>query len=355
MSLSANLPADSKLANMPVSPVYPAQSITTLISRAWNLLRCNLKASLLLMLAPTLVLMVSRLLFSIPASQTFLTPTLGQQLAITLASSLLGLLVAIVSYFVWGGCTCALIRLYYSAITQRQPLNLRECLQPILRYWPGITLTMTVLGLVLIIFMTIDFVILFFGLMMSTAAIPGLIAYVAAKQSLLLIAMIVLFFLLFGSVVLAVIISLTTVQSVCFFAPFITLATGPKPGTFSWKRCWNVIRLELANAPRLLLFTLAFFGFSLVLSITLNTPAILWHWFETTRLGVEQQYMIPFHVQAVTNLWASFVGLFLMPFHTAALVLFWYDCQVRKEGLDLQLWLQNLRYRRGLHAQTASS
>jgi hypothetical protein len=209
---------------------------------------------------------------------------------------------------------------------------------------------MIAVGVMLTLFTIIDFVILFFGLMMSTAAFTGFIAYAAAKQNLVLIAMIVLFLLLLGSVVLAIVITLTTVQSVCFFAPFLATATDSEPGSFNWKRIWHVARLELANTPRLLLFTLAFFGFSIILSATLNTPAILWNWFEMTRLGVEQQYMIPFHVQLITNLWESFVGLFLMPFHTAVLVLFWYDCQVRKEGLDLQLWLQNLRIRRGVSA-----
>ena len=79
----------------------------------------------------------------------------------------------------------------------------------------------------------------------------------------------------------------------------------------------------------------------------LMSPVWIWSILELTRLGINQQDRIPLHVQTVLNIWSSLANLLVLPFHISALTLFWYDCLVRKEGLDLKLWFSRILQQQG--------
>ena len=77
-----------------------------------------------------------------------------------------------------------------------------------------------------------------------------------------------------------------------------------------------------------------------MLSVLLS-PVILWMGIEQTRLGLHQT--VPLYLQTAWNVWNSLANGLMMPYYISALILMWYDCQVRSEGLDLQLWLDQLQ------------
>jgi hypothetical protein len=336
-------------AGLPESPaaICAPQGVITLISRAWNLLRLNLKKSMMTMLAPTLLLTVFYIVISIPASQTFLTPTPASRLAISATTGLLGLGLGILSFLFWGVSCCALIRLYYSTIVRETPFTLRECWTFVNRIkWPLIL--MLALSLVLmVVFVIVDFL-LFFAGMLTSAALFGLLGTMsAATQSGLLAIMLIFAMILWGFVVLSLLLILVTTQGFCFVFPIISLATSETVEIPWWKHLLAGYRMILSNLPRLILFALALFAFSIVVSMVMNTPILLWAWLERARLGVSEQHHVPLYVHAMLNLWRSLADLFLIPFYISAATLFWYDCRVRKEGLDLQLWLAGILRRRG--------
>jgi hypothetical protein len=109
----------------------------------------------------------------------------------------------------------------------------------------------------------------------------------------------------------------------------------------------QAFRLLLSNFPKLTLFGILFFLFSCLLSTILHSPIFLWVALELARLGVPTQHTIPLHLQIGINLWGVLTSFILLPFYSSAITLMWYDCQVRKEGLDLRLWLYRLKQRRG--------
>lgn len=327
--------------------IYAAQKVTTLISRAWNLLRVNLKSSVLVMLIPTLVLTVFHIVISIPASQTFLTPTAMARLAIGATTALLGLGLGIVSFFVWGVSCCALIRLYYSAIILEKPIPLRECWAFVNRIKGPLVLMLLLFVVLLTMFIVADFLLLFIGIITSAALFGLLGTLIGTAQNPVLTIMIIFFMILWGFVVLGLLITLVTVQGFFFVFPIVSLATANDPDIPWWRHILNAYRLIFVSLPRLMLFAMALFGFSLVVSLTMSAPALVWSWLEMARLGVSDQHHVPLYINTVLNLWRSVVDLLLIPFYVSAATLFWYDCRVRKEGLDLQIWFAGILRRRG--------
>jgi hypothetical protein len=330
--------------------IYQAQGILSLISRAWNLLRLNLRNSLILMLAPTLLLMFFSILIAIPASQTFLTPTLLHQLAISILLGLLAVGAGLAYFILWGFSCSALIRLYYSAIVNSEPISLKEALLFVKQVWPRLLGLMGLFVAGVFGFAVLDFLILFLGILMSTAAFAVLGSLVHVGNNPILAAMIIFFLLLWGFLVLVLLVGLMSFEGFFLMFPFIAVSTEPDPTSRSWFRSvLNSYKLVFANMPRLVLFSIALFFFSLTLSLVLNAPAFLWAFLEMTRLGVSKQHYLPMYIHVVMNLWQNLVHLLLTPFYLSAVTLFWYDCRVRKEGLDLQLWLEQLTHRRKLH------
>lgn len=341
MNLQKSQPSESPVV------IYPAQSVTTLISRAWNVVKLNWKSSLLIMLGPTLLYTLLAILLSLATSQTFLTPAPGSQLILKLVTALLSVIIGILGYFYSGLANCALVRLYYSAIVQEQPLSAKACGAFILRNWAPLVGLMCLVIVPIIVFIVIDFLIISLGVLMGTAALGVLGSYAVIAQSVLKGIMVVFFMLLWGCVVLTVSISLISFEGFFLVFPFMALSTAPSDQPLAWpRRIGAAYRLLLNNMPRAILFALALFGFGLVMSSVLNVPAFLWMWLEMTRLGLSQQHHAPLHVNIILNLWSSATHLILTPFYISAVTLFWYDCQVRKEGLDLRLWFENLVRRR---------
>lgn len=329
--------------------IYTSQPITTIISRGWNLLRLTFKDSVLLALIPTVCFTLAIMLFTFPASWTFLTPSGEAAMARDLVALALSVPVWLLFFVLWGFSNCALIRLYYSAMVLDAPLSVKDCWRFVWGIkWP-IMLLMLVFTLMLAVFVALDFLILLVGGLMSMAAFGALGSFAGIAQNWLLTLMMIFFLLLWGFAVLTVTIGLMTVEGFFFVFPFIALSTAPQgPDRPSLPSLvGQAYRLLFSSLPRLVVFAIALFVFSSVLSTVLNAPIIVWASAEMLRQGVTQQHHLPMHVNLAINIWGSLIHLVLSPFYTAAITLFWYDCRVRKEGLDLRLWFNQMIQRRG--------
>lgn len=334
---------------LPDQPIYPAQGIFTLISQAWNLCRLHLKESLRFLMVPTLIQIVFIILLTLLSGKTFLTAVTLQALAFKLVVIILLLLLGFPLFFYWVFCCCTLIRFYYLGLTSPEAPTLGECWRYALKAWPSIVGLTIFSGFLLVVLLVLDGLILFFGLLISGAVLGALGGTLSpgSHRSVVTIGMMLSFMLVLGFLVLTLIVSLIVFQSFLFTFPLISLSTESQPRSHQPRRTGfshftGVLKLLLTNLPRVIGFSLALFGFTWLMVIVMMSPAWVWSALELNRLGINQQHVIPEYVQAVLNLWNTVVNLIVLPFHLSALTLFWYDCQVRREGMDLQLWLQRL-------------
>jgi hypothetical protein len=333
-------------------PIYPAQGILTLISQAWNLLKINLKSSLLIVSGPALLLTLLHFLISTLSSQNFLTPATGDTLTMKLLVAILVVLLAIPSFCIWIFSACALSRLYYSGIIHSKSFTPKECWLYIRKAWPILSLLIIVLSIMLVVMLVLDFLVLFLSISLS-ALVIGALSISSGSLSTMGPGLMLFFFLMvLGFLVLAFTIGLGTFQGFFFMFPLIAIATDMSHPILWKKKLKEAYLLLFKNFPRLIVFALALFCFSAVLTTVLLSPVWLWAILEMTRLGISQQHYIPLHIQSVLNISSSLANLVILPFHMSALTLLWYDCQVRSEGLDLLIWFNNLICRYGKHPST---
>ena len=343
----------------PTPVLYPAQGTITLLSRAWNLFRVNLKSSILLLL-PAVLLSTTVHLLSIQLSGgKVLTQVSMAELGMKLLLAVSLLLLSVPTLFLWVFTACVLSRFFYSAITSETPLPLKSCLGYIQKKWLTISLMTITLGSVSFFLIFLNLFILYLGIILSGA----LMAYLGfsaghnlgSHNSILMAIMIVLLLMLWGFLILALLIIILSFQTFFFVFPLMAIANAPEVNTPWWPLVKNSYRLVFANAPRLILFSLAQFFLALVISTVINSPVLIWAGIELSRLGLSRPFQIPLHVQTVINLWSVIASLALMPFYVSAFTLLWYDCQVRQEGLDLVLWFNALLRRQGRQPQEFST
>lgn len=323
--------------------IYPAQSVLTLISRAWNLLRSHFKVSILIMLPPLLLLTAVHLLTSLLSSHPFLTPTSFKALTFQLLAAVISVIMLVPYLFVWSFSCCALSRYYFSVIVSETPLSIKDCWQYVGKNWlPYLGLTLG-LGGVSIVLTVVNLVILGLGMFLSFMILGGLSVMVPhGGNNILPALMVFMFLLIWGFTILTTVVSMMTAQGFLFSFPLLAFSTAPQAPTALWPLIQKSFKLLVEQFPRLLIFTVALSLFSLVMITVLMSPAVFWMMVELTRLGVSQQHFLPLHVQIGFNLWSCLANLIMFPFHISAITLLWYDCLVRKEGLDLKLWFNQL-------------
>lgn len=322
--------------------IYPAQSIMLLISHAWNLLRVNLKSSVLVLLGPTVLFAALNILISLLSERTFLTPANPTDLTQSLLTGLLLLLLGIPCFFVWVLSCCALSRFYYSAIVQDEPLPIKACWQYVFRRWPSMLALVLALSASLGVLILLDFLILFIGLSLSFFIAGTLVASAVSLQQMAPQIMMLFFLLILGFIILSFTIGLISFQGFFFTLPLIAVSTAQNTNVPLGRSLKQAYRFLFKNLVRLTVFGLVLFFFSAAVTAVLMSPAWIWAVMEMARLGVSQQHHIPLHVQSVINIYSSLTSLLMLPFHISALTLLWYDCQVRQEGLDLKIWFNRI-------------
>jgi hypothetical protein len=341
---------DSMLdATRAVPPVLSSQGFLLLLSRAWNLCRLNWSVGFRFMVVPIFF----QLLLTIGGSllnhsmKTAFTPGHTGGLMMALAGIFFGLLLFggwFLYGLVWGFCVFGLSRYYDAVLIREQPLTMRDCFQYTqAKLWPllGLLIVMLVASLVLAV---VDVLILFFGGFVSTlvmAQFPGWVAPFFAKGPATVMA--VLFLILWGCLILGGVIALVTLQSFLFVFPTLAVATANDPAADFFKTLRYGVKRVFANFMRIPPFAMVLSILTGVMIFTALTPifgVVVW----------EVQHPLPGHAPEfplqgviILNVARSLVELVSGPFMISALVLFWYDCRVRRDGLDLSLRLARLR------------
>lgn len=327
--------------------IYPAQSVLTLVGRAWNLCRQHWKIGMLVMAPPAFLQTAIAILASTLTSGTFLTGTSAANLLLSGLIALITILGSLLYYFAWGFSALVLSRFYFSAIIGEDALSLKDCWRSVWKRALPIGLMLMIMSILVFFMLALDGFILFFGGFISAMAIGALSVSFKAFDSNLTGIMTIFFLLLWGFVVLALILTLVVVQGFIYAFPFIAVGTAPENQQNTWQCMKQGLKQVFENLPRLLPFALVLFFFTWIVMLTLMTPALIWTILELQRLGIDQQHHIPMHISLVTNVMRGVIELLSGPFIISALTLFWYDCQVRREGLDLRLWFNHLVQRRG--------
>jgi hypothetical protein len=330
--------------NPPV--IYPAQGVLTLISRAWNLTRSNLKVGILTLLPPTLLITGIQMLSSMLASRTVLTPTSLQALAGQLMLAGLSLLLLIPYFYLWIFSSCALSRYYFSAIVGEPPLRLRDCWAFVGKHWLAYLGLATGLGVASTVVAVLNLIILALGIGLASLLITTLATNLLhIGNALMPSIMLILFLLFWGFVILSLFLSLATLQTFFLLFPLVAVSTAPTGKEDWWPLIRNAYRLLFGNFPRLLIFALGLFFMMCAMTGVLMMVPSLWAVVEKTRTGLSYADRLPMHVQVVFNLCSSLASLIVNPFLISAVTLLWYDCLVRREGLDLRLWFNQLARR----------
>jgi hypothetical protein len=325
-----------------------SQNTITLVSRAWNLMKANLKASIMLILPPILLLTGVNLLVSMLSGGTFLTTASPWAMGMKLGLALAGLFLLIPSFFLWVFCGAALSRLYFSSIVGDEPLSVRDCCRHVWTNWLTYTLLTAGLGLVSMSLMGINLLLLILGVFLSSTLMIRLgTALGHFGGNVFTGSMLVLFLLVWGFTILVATSGILIFQCFFFIFPLLSISTTPRNQLDWWPRVRAAYRLMFARFTQLMLFSLSMGLFSMVLGGVLMSPAFMWMLIELQRLGIGQQHHIPIHIQTVINIWSSLANLVIYPFQISACTLLWYDCQVRQEGLDLQIRFNRLLLRKG--------
>ncbi len=336
--------------NAPTEPrVYESVGVSTLLSRAWNLLRQNMKESMLVMLAPAVFGAVINIGMSIPAALPTLTSNAAAYSMAALISVGLGFILAIFNGYLWLYCMAILCRRYYQTLIQGVPPTLADCARVIReRAWP-LFIVFTLVGLLYMAFMIMD--VLFFLAAIVGIYIVIILAIVlmgaaggSPNSALAGIAAVVAFLVMsaLSGIGLVVLISL---QGIFCFFPVVAAANARQERGEILASCGHAFRLMFRNFPRALLFGFLLFVLFTTLSLAMSMPIQMWTLFELMFNRVGEPGVIPFHVSVVANIYQILVGTVLWPFIFTALTLLWYDCRVRSDGLDLRLSLYRLNER----------
>ncbi|HEY9745425.1 MAG TPA: hypothetical protein V6C99_04335 [Oculatellaceae cyanobacterium] len=336
--MSTASPPESIVSN----PIHPERGVTVLISQAWNLIRNNLKECVQIVLWPALLFGLSSLVFAIPSGLTFLTKTSISQILLSLFCIVLGLVLWFGAIILGTASYCTLSRFFYSVITDEKPLSVQQCKQHTRKNWQQLLLTLFLNSFVLSGCVVLDIFLVIVGILASSAVLTALGRH---PDGLLSVIMLILLLIVWSFLLLAVMTVLISMQSLLFSFPFVAIAARRSDDMGWWHSMKQAFQLTFTNLPKLLCFSVAFFLFTCVLSAVLHALPTIWAVLEFFRIGHPHTATFPLHVQAVMQFWTSLVSFVMLPLHCSALTLLWYDCQVRKEGLDLKLWLEQLRRR----------
>lgn len=333
MRMASLLPATA--AMLP----YPTVPIGTLLGRAWNLFRSDMRRSLLIMLLPSVLDACAGIAIALPAA----TP--GDARAGAAYSGLLvlsygvGLLLLAVNFFVRAGALVTLSGLYRATI-ERRCLSLRQAFQAVRAKGMGLASACFGLFLLAIVLIICDWVVLTLGMLLLAVLATGTLAYLFATLGpWALVA--VMGGLVAGVGLGAAILALAGFQCLCCLLPLAAIASETQTTVNAqWRALFRSYRLIGCQPLRAgafgLMLLMAYSALSLALSLPSQIASFM-------ALSTSHMTVMPVSVSIGLNLYGMVVSALVWPFIFAALTLFWYDCQVRSEGADLGLRVQRLR------------
>lgn len=330
--------------NQSVTPViYQSQGTLTILSRSWNLVRSNLKPSLLMIAPSTLMNIAFFLLLSLISSQAFLTEATAINLSIRLLLLLASILFSIPTILVSTLSYLAMCRYFYLTIVSPRPPSIKACFTYLLRKWLPLGGLVLILGALMVGLVIANIIVFYLGILLVSFIVGILGASAATGETLFPKLMMMAFVLVTGFVLFAGLIVLGSLEAFLFSFPITSVATETEnPGKNIWQHLKQAYQLLFRNFSKVVLFSLGLLIFSWLLLGVLVSPVYFWVMMESTRISLKTS--LPFYIQAVLNLWSSLANMLIAPLIASAMALFWYDCKTRSQGLDLKLWLDRLKH-----------
>ncbi len=321
------------------SPIIHAQGVFTLVGRAWNLFQQNWQVAISAMVGPVLLQTLVGLMSSLITNGTFLTATTAKDLLFT---GLMGLGVLggqLIYMLILSVCGLTLSRYFYALLLSDTPFSLEECIRYTWkRFWALCLWLLIAFGLGMLLIGLIALTLLV-GVMVSSLVAVGL----SRSHLGALGAMAGVFAVSWGFLMVVLLVLLLGFLFGLLAFPLLSLATDMDGLTPAFQLFRMGIRQAFFNLGRLIPFMLVLIIFSGVMTSTLLAPVVIWMGLELQKLAPALRGHFPVHVTTAFVVANGLAQLVNGPFTVAAMTLFWYDCRVRREGLDLTLWLNRLR------------
>ncbi len=300
------------------------------------------------MTIPLITVLLQSVLGTVPNALTALGRTSALDMLLMVLAVLALILVVLANTVVSTLAAVMLNRLYYMMLTQDTPVRFEDGWRFIQRLWPKLLAVMLCNLPMGIGFVVLDTVVVFLGfggswLVLSMLSFPNTAVRAGAVVAVIL----------WGFVILALLLSLIAIQMITMSMPLMAMVSEKTESV------GKAFRIAFASVGRSL-FKTALFGsllvvFTVAVSQTIQLPMNVWLFFEVQRTILQEHSSpenLPWYVKSAANLWTSLTMILLIPFNAAALSLFWYDCQVNTQGLDLTLWLERLKQRHQIDAST---
>lgn len=347
---------------------YGPMSTTTLIGRSWNLMKRNAKVAFSLILAPILMFTLTSFLLTLPSSFQTLSGSSGNYLVMIVLVFALSMVLSLCAWWVLLLACCAISRVYYLALTRGEPGTIGEALRFVASRWVKLT------GLYgLLVFLNLLFIFPYgFVMLVGFLATAFLMQQVALLNASTMQIGGGLLLVLIGFLTVAALSFLFILQILINIFPINLIAAAeeepsPAPNEPSKRGFIAIISASLdhiaedgisvfrtmgaffgmmfRNLPRVAAFGLALMVFYAFLALFLQIPMFIWLSFELHQLSLNPESLssavLPMHVHLISQLWSSLVNAIVWSFTFASITLFFYDCKVRTEGLDMKLTLAN--------------
>ncbi len=326
---------DGTFTDIPADPVYGKTSVTTVLARAWILLKRCLVPTAKVMVFPVLFFNLHGIINASLSSHNALQQLDAQHL-LTLVG-LVGLFIGSFALFMASliAAVCMLSTIYYSAIILDTPVSLSRAGKRLFLRSP-VLIAMSVTAFVSVII---------FGLINALTVVVGIAVFSSVlllfKQgfNILLIALLSIFLVIWGSVVVGSLITGFGLQLISVVTPFISVMTHRRKE--AWKASYQCFSVLLANPADTFLLAAGMVVVIATLSALINLPVSMWALFEVQWQGIADHLseIFPRHVAILLNMWSSVGFAILLPFTVSILTLFYYNCKVKKDAVDLKLRL----------------
>ena len=329
-----------------MSMILQTAGVGTTIGRAINTFKLNIRAAAQIMMIPLVISALEGVVNAIPSAiHTLTMPDMGR-LVITALAALLVFFLSIASVFITTLFCAPIIRINYSTLTHPAPMSLHQSIADCKKSI-GTLIALTLYALIsLIIFGVIDAI-------LAVIALFGLTAIMVAsttittmfKSSSVAGPFFITTLVISGAILTIVTLAILGFQMMMSFLPLVCASTSHDMQKRGFVQSLGYgFRMLFANLPRAVLFGILLIIFWGVVATVLQLPVGIWMGIELRRFDdALQPGTIPLHVSFVVNLITSVVKTVMTPFGLCAIALFWYDCQVRKEGVDLAQWLTRMK------------
>jgi len=325
--------------------ILQTAGVGTTIGRAINVFKVNIKAAVYIMMIPLILSALEGVVAAIPAAITSITmPAMGM-MVISALSAMLVFAMSMISVFLTLLFSAPLVRIYHSTLTRAEPMPLKQAIRESKKRL-GTLLALTLFACVsMMAFGMIDAVLAMLGLLGISALLVATTAmFTAMGSSVLATPFVVALMFIGGAVMTLAGLAIISFQMMMSFLPLVCAGSGDYDQKWGFSESLGyAMRMLFANLPRAVVFGMLLIVFWCVLAAVLQLPIGIWMGIELRRLDdAVQPGTLPLHVSFVVNLLTSIIKTAMTPFGFCTLTLFWYDCQVRKEGADLALWLDKL-------------